>query len=418
MFCIILPLKKVKLAKYLHALLLQHETVIVPGFGAFISNYKHAEINKETNEIIPPSKEISFSPKIRNNDGLLVGYVAELHSVSHFNALKIIEKERENIIYRLDKGEQIILENIGVLYRNDKNITEFTQHIQENLLLDSFGLETVSLDEEEQEKESDGNHIVISETEEEAHSETLDEENTGQSVEKPEEVQITEEPVNQENEEVPEEDIVQASAEETEEKEEEKIPEVEAVATKEFVAEDQPEEERKKKAWLWFLLIFVPLIAVGIFLGKDKFIQKNGNEDVVQKNIVESSSAPKEIIAIPDSVANDSLQVQKPDTMEQVVAENIQAETPDHEKPKFYLVGGSFTVEENAGKFMEQFDVEGYEPFYIGKIGNFYYVGIGIYNSEKEAVEAKDLFLRENPDSKVWVPTDEILDKINSVSRN
>ena len=131
------------LEKYIHSLLLENETVIVPGFGAFVSNYKPAEISK--NEIKPPSKEISFTQQIRNNDGLLVGYIADEEGISHFDALKKIEKERENLIYKLDKGEKTIIEDAGELFYNEKNEIQFTPFHDDNLLLDSFGLETISI---------------------------------------------------------------------------------------------------------------------------------------------------------------------------------------------------------------------------------------------------------------------------------
>ena len=82
-----------RIDKYIKELLLENETVIIPGFGAFISTYKPAEINKENDTIKPPSKEISFNQNIRNNDGLLVGHVADAQGISHFDALKEIEKE-------------------------------------------------------------------------------------------------------------------------------------------------------------------------------------------------------------------------------------------------------------------------------------------------------------------------------------
>ena len=53
-----------KLGKYIQLLLPEHATVIIPGFGAFVSNYKPAEIDKESDEIKPPSKTVTFNQKI------------------------------------------------------------------------------------------------------------------------------------------------------------------------------------------------------------------------------------------------------------------------------------------------------------------------------------------------------------------
>lgn len=114
----------VKLAKYIYDLLLENETVIIPGFGAFVSTYKPAQIGD--NEIKPPSKEISFTQQIRNNDGLLVAAIARKAKISQPNALKRIERECENMLYQLDKGEDLIVENLGKLFYNKKNKIQFT----------------------------------------------------------------------------------------------------------------------------------------------------------------------------------------------------------------------------------------------------------------------------------------------------
>ena len=88
----------VDFGKIIHELLLENEIVIIPGFGAFVSEYKPAEISVDSDEIKPPSKTVLFNQQIRNNDGLLVGYVGETKRISHFDALKRIEKEREKIL--------------------------------------------------------------------------------------------------------------------------------------------------------------------------------------------------------------------------------------------------------------------------------------------------------------------------------
>ena len=135
-----------KLGNYIHELLKENETVIIPGFGAFLSSYKPAALDEK--EVRPPSREISFTQQIRNNDGLLVGYIAGQEKISHFDALKVIEKERENMIYLLDKGKEVELKETGTLFINEKNEVQLKPFYDDDLLLDSFGLEPVSLMEE------------------------------------------------------------------------------------------------------------------------------------------------------------------------------------------------------------------------------------------------------------------------------
>ncbi|MCG6190898.1 HU domain-containing protein [Maribellus maritimus] len=430
------------LGPFLYELLLDNETVIIPGFGAFISNYKPAEINRETGEIVPPSKEIVFNQNVRNNDGLLVGYVSKKQSVSHFDALRIIEKERENIIYQLDKGEKIVLEEIGYLLRNERDEIDFEAAIHENLLLDSFGLESIFFEEEEeaeivyasetaeiQEEEerkvesdvSEQNKIVGSDDEESIdESETEDEKTVdpviaGEEVEEKEiESTFTEPDESDENEfaenreeatdqNPPDVETVAQDQKVDETIEKEKIEEAEPEAEEELVLEDQPEEKRKKRSWLWFLLIFVPLIGAGLYLSKDKLFPDKSYKIVLQEDTAENTSQLEESVPPLDTAVKDSTQEKLVDSVDSSLTESVPTEVADTGESKFYLVGGSFKEQENVDKFMEQFDAEGYEPFLLGKRGNFFIVAIAAYPTEREAVLARDTFMEKNPDSGIWV---------------
>ncbi len=345
-----------KIGKYIHELLLENETVIIPGFGAFVSDYKPAEINEDTNELKPPSKEILFNRQIRNNDGLLVGSVALGESVSHFDALKKIEKERENIIYQLDKGEKVTLENTGELFVNEKFEIQFIPFEDENLLLDSFGLEAVLLEDSAEEEPVVG---VV-------------EENREPEKEEPKPVVI------------PEKDNSEA----------ESIP----------VQNEKPEkEEQKKRSWLWLLLMLVPIIIIGVYL-----LNQNKTDNIPPVKTIEKSTLTikEKPILTQDSVVVDSTSVLSQDSSKIEKAEKTPIKTIVSDSPKFYLVGGSFKEEKNADNYLIELKEKGFEPFKLGKRGNFYIIGIGSYNTEKEAVIAKQKFITENHGAGVWVMED------------
>jgi len=73
------------------------------------------------------------------------------------------------------------------------------------------------------------------------------------------------------------------------------------------------------------------------------------------------------------------------------------------DSPKYYLVSGSFTIEENAETYIEELKAKGFDAFNAGKKGRFFIVGIGSYASFKEANSQKTIFMEENPGSEVWV---------------
>ncbi len=353
------------IGKYIHELLLENETVIIPGFGAFVSNYKPAEINEDTNELKPPSKEISFNSQIRNNDGLLVGSVALGEGVSHFDALKEIEKERENIIYQLDKGEKVKLEDTGELFVDEKFEIQFTPFEDDNLLLDSFGLEAVELEDSIEEKE-----IIIP-----VNTETEKEETPKEEKETEPEVAV-----------IPEKEISKT----------ESVP----VQTK----EKEPEkEEKKKRSWLWLLLMLIPIILVGVYL-----LNQNKTDEKLPAKTIEITTSPikEEPVSTPDSTVLDTTFVVSQDSTQTKKEEITPVEIVVSDSPKFYLVGGSFKEEQNADNYLIELKEKGFDPFKLGKRGNFYIIGIGSYSTEKEAVIAKQKFVAENKVAGVWIMED------------
>jgi len=60
-----------QLATYIKDLLYRYECVIIPGFGAFLTQYQSATINSANNSIFPPGKQVSFNRQLQTNDGLL-----------------------------------------------------------------------------------------------------------------------------------------------------------------------------------------------------------------------------------------------------------------------------------------------------------------------------------------------------------
>jgi hypothetical protein len=115
--------------------------VIVPDFGGFIANYRPAEMDLAGNTFSPPTKEIIFSSKLIKNDGLLVNHISETEGIGYMEARLVISEFVDEVMSKLENGETIELSKVGSLRydRNERLI--FEQEIQENLLLDAFGLE-------------------------------------------------------------------------------------------------------------------------------------------------------------------------------------------------------------------------------------------------------------------------------------
>jgi nucleoid DNA-binding protein len=329
------------LGNYIQQLLPENETVIIPGFGAFISEYQPAQIDEPSGKITPPSKTVIFNSNIKNNDGLLVNEVSRREQISVQDALKRIEETREEIFYQLDKGEKVTIENTGTLFYDENRKIQFEYSGEMNLMPDTFGLETTSL--------KDG------------------------------------------------------SKEKAEEKSEQPAPEAKKPEPVESGIPREPQSAeppgKKKKGWIWLLLLLIPLIAAGVY-----FLQKEKEEPQkpveVKIRPVEKEEQP---VQIADTTVRDSVVIPQPDTLKTEELITNYADYMEPDTTKFYVIGGSFENAENAEKYLQRMKKEGYSPFHLGKHGSFYLVGLEIHDNEIEAYGAQYNFLDKYPDSGVWV---------------
>ena len=121
-------------------LLYRHQCVTVPGFGAFLSEIKSAQLNQNTHSFYPPKKQISFNPNIKNNDGLLANYVGLTEKISYNEAVNQIANHVQNWNSDMAINQKISIANVGDLYLStDKNIV-FTPSESLNYFTSSFGL--------------------------------------------------------------------------------------------------------------------------------------------------------------------------------------------------------------------------------------------------------------------------------------
>jgi len=375
----------VNLGKYINILAREQDIVIIPGLGAFISEYKPAQIDESTGNISPPSKKISFDRKIKNNDGLLAAEIALREKISEHEALAIIENEVDDILYRLDKGEKVLLDKTGVLYFDKTGTIQFESIQTDNLLPDSFGLESTSLLHDNKDADYQQNENVPAETEDSINPEKADEPESNESENAEEE--ITKDPDKSEK------------------------PEIQPVPSWYSAPEDQEEKRHtggKKRVLLWLLLIFVILAAAGIFAWnhfKNKVppsIDITAEPPATEESMEPVTEAESQNILPADSIQADSVKISLTDTLDsEQRVDSAGYVTPD--PSKYYLVGGSFAEPENAGKYLEQMKKRGYNPFHLGKHGSFYIIALETYDNEIEAYGAQYNFLDKYPDSGVWV---------------
>lgn len=129
-----------QLATYISDLLYRYECVIIPGFGAFLTQYRSASIVAESQTVHPPGKSIMFNRQLQTNDGILANYIASVEQCSYELALRRIRNFTGSLSLQLSEGKTVTLDQVGDFFLNDENSVQFTPLKGGNFSTASFGL--------------------------------------------------------------------------------------------------------------------------------------------------------------------------------------------------------------------------------------------------------------------------------------
>ena len=130
------------LAQHIESLLIQHECVIVPGLGGFVTYRDKASIRN--NQLYAPAQRVRFNHLLTYHDGLLAeSYMQDRH-ISYTTALAAIKADVEQITTSLNLGNTFILGRIGVLSLSADN-TIVCKNTDCNFLPENIGLPIVNL---------------------------------------------------------------------------------------------------------------------------------------------------------------------------------------------------------------------------------------------------------------------------------
>lgn len=115
-----------EISTYIEQLLLHHDCVIVPGLGGFVVQDCPATYIVEEETFLPPYRNVSFSPRLTMNDGLLVQHIAQECHISYNEALHYIESEVATCRHTLDNGGTYTICGVGALRNSAGYSYEFT----------------------------------------------------------------------------------------------------------------------------------------------------------------------------------------------------------------------------------------------------------------------------------------------------
>ena len=130
------------LAQYIEELLIQHECVIVPSLGGFVTYRDKASIRN--NRLYAPAQKVRFNHLLTYQDGLLAeAYMQDRH-INYTTALETIKADVEQITKSLNLGNTFILGRIGALSLSTNNTIIFKNE-DCKFLPENIGLPVVNL---------------------------------------------------------------------------------------------------------------------------------------------------------------------------------------------------------------------------------------------------------------------------------
>ncbi|RKN82720.1 HU domain-containing protein [Ulvibacterium marinum] len=127
------------LEHYITELLYRYDCVVIPGFGAFLTQTKSSILDTTTHTFHPPTKMLSFNKQLTSNDGLLVSYISKVEKISYEATSQKIDRISKEWSTRLQKNEKLELPNLGELWLNEIGKIQFQPYEQVNYLTSSFG---------------------------------------------------------------------------------------------------------------------------------------------------------------------------------------------------------------------------------------------------------------------------------------
>ena len=131
--------------KYIVELLYKNDCVIVPGFGGFILNYRHAVIDESNGIFKPPFKELAFNSSLTKDDGLLCSYIASERNITYIKAKEFVGVYVNDLSDRLYLRETVVFEELGYFMLDEANNIVFVAQQGKNFYEDCLYFNNYSI---------------------------------------------------------------------------------------------------------------------------------------------------------------------------------------------------------------------------------------------------------------------------------
>ena len=128
---------------HIEYLLLEHDSVAVPGLGVFSNMYISAKEDEDSNIWNPMSKIVRFESSLNHDYSLLLNSYCRKHSIPLRDAQVLLEKESSQLIQTISSGNEVIIGNLGTLRLHEGDLV-FAPFYHESEILKNNGFISVA----------------------------------------------------------------------------------------------------------------------------------------------------------------------------------------------------------------------------------------------------------------------------------
>ncbi len=361
----------ISIAEAISDLLFLRDTVVVPGLGAFVKKPVSAEVNPVANYFAMPSCQIEFDAKMREDNDLVVSYMAEKNDIPEDEARRLLVMFVSDCFNSLKSGKKVVLKNIGTLSFDRVDDLEFQQDEALNYNADAFGLCDFS-----------PIPIITSKSKDEIKTEIEQ-----QQKDKNTPMTVDEEAVHEED-----------------------------------------EHHDRHLGWLWILIAILLLAGIGFGLHYFKVVDLNPMKvqtekpgeiepwkvtfpsvvrtwkiELIEPQTIDTALETNVVEEIVPFEETQEEVVQEPEPVE-IVQEPEVVKEPEPVKPEanIRIIAGCFAEKENADRMANTLKDKGYDQSFVEKRGSKWFVAFGRYATDEEATAAlRDI--RVKGDDKAWI---------------
>lgn len=379
------------LSNYFRELLEKHNRVIIPDFGAFLV--------KDTGDIRSLAN-ISFSPFLRYNDGLVEAFLAEKDGLTKAEATKQVKDYVDLLKAELEKGTQVNLLKLGYFYMDSRGTIQFQLNLNEgsNSPTINKGVETSTIVEKVQEKieptpEIKNPEPIISSPIISIKEETI-------AAIPAEEKKITPIEPPKVSKQLPKQVLktskTKTSAAPQPNKEEKNVAISNSTTNSMGKSENKSRTSGKSGKGYWVLITSLIILLIVIIWQYDNIVK-----------VFDNNSKAK-TAANSTSIVSDSLSTKSINDTKDSISVSEKPSGPVYVKPvidkpenKFLVIVGSFTNKENAETQLKKLIDQGYQPIIIVRSNGMHSIVISGHTTKEEAKLSLDSYKNKNGEG--WI---------------